>query len=439
MKIAVIGAGFTGLATSLKLAESGNEVIVFEKDKNPGGLAVGFKPARNDSQSDAGGEKNWEWSLEKHYHHWFANDSSVLTLADKINHEVILKRPKTSIYIKNKIYQLDSPMHVLKFPLLPIWDKLRMAIALGILKFNPLWKPLEKFPAHEILIKMMGKNSYERIWEPQLKNKFGKYYKEISLAWFWARIKKRTPSLAYPANGFLEFAQHLVKESKKKNVKFMFDTEVTEIKSNKKVSVKYKMVNGKLSMVNFDKVIVTLPSFFFVKIAKDLPQDYRNKLLSLKGLGAINLVLRLKKPFLKDGTYWLSICEKNAPIMAIVEHTSFMDKKHYGNEHLVYLGNYLPADHEYMKLNSEELLKIYHPFLEKINSNYQSSIIDIELFKAPFAQPIIPINYSKLIPTFKTPLENVFLANIQQVYPWDRGTNYAVELGEKIAEYVEKH
>ncbi len=438
MKIAVIGAGFTGLAASLKLGEFGHEVVVFEKDENPGGLAVGFGPARNASQSDAGGEKNWDWSLEKHYHHWFANDNSVLTLAEKINHEVILKRPKTSIYVKNKIYQLDSPMHVLKFPLLPILDKLRMAMTLGVLKFDPLWKPLEKFPAHEILIKTMGEKSYEMIWEPQLKNKFGDFYKEISLAWFWARIKKRTPSLAYPANGFLEFAQHLVKESKKKNVKFFFNTEVTEIKNNNnQVLVNYTL-NAKTYTLPFDKVVVTLPSFFFVNIVKDLPQDYKNKLLSLKGLGAINLVLRLKKPFLEDGTYWLSICEKNAPIMAIVEHTNFMDKKHYDNEHLVYLGNYLPADHPYMKMTADELLKIYDPFLRKINPNYALNAIDYSLFKAPFAQPIIPVNYSKLVPAFKTPAENVFLANIQQVYPWDRGTNYAIELGEKVARLIEK-
>lgn len=426
MKIAVIGAGFTGLAASLKLAESGHEVVVFEKDANPGGLAIGFQ------------EKNWKWSLEKHYHHWFANDSSVLTLAEKINHEVILKRPKTSIYVKNKIYQLDSPMHVLKFPLLPILDKLRMAGVLGILKFDPLWKPLEKFPTHKILTKMMGKNSYEMIWEPQMKNKFGSFYKDISLAWFWARIKKRTPSLAFPANGFLEFAQHLVKECKKNKVKFLFNTEVKELKSQKS-KVKIIIKNSKVSDYEFDKAIVTLPSFFFVKITPSLPENYRNKLLSLKGLGAINLVLRLKQPFLKDGTYWLSICEKNAPIMAIVEHTNFLDKKHYDNEHLVYLGNYLPADHPYMKMTADELLEIYDPFLRKINPNYALNVIGYSLFKAPFAQPIIPVNYSKLVPAFQTPVKNVFLANIQQVYPWDRGTNYAVELGEKIAEYVKQN
>lgn len=427
MKIAIIGAGFTGLAASLKLSEKGHDVTVFEKDVNPGGLAIGFK------------EKNWDWTLEKHYHHWFANDNAVISLAKKINHEVFVKRPKTCIYIGGKIYQLDSPLHVLKFPLLPTVDKLRMSAVLGFLKINPFWKPLEKFETNKTLVETMGKKSYEMIWQPQLMNKFGEFYKEISLAWFWARIYKRTSNLVYPEGGFLDFAEHLVTESKKKGAKFLFNTEVEEIKSGKNVSVKYKIVNNKSPIVNFDKVIVTLPSFFFTKIAKELPEDYKKNLFTLKGLGAINLVLRLKKSFLQDGTYWLSICEKDSPIMAIVDHSNFMDKKHYDNECLVYIGNYLSQNHKFMNMDEKELLKTYDPFLKKINPEYKENLIAAHVFKAPFAQPIIPVNYSKHIPPFKTPLENIFLANIQQVYPWDRGTNYAVELGEKVADYVEEN
>ena len=160
-------------------------------------------------------------------------------------------------------------------------------------------------------------------------------------------------------------------------------------------------------------------------------------MLKLKGLGAINLVLRLKKPFLKDGTYWLNICQKNASVMSIVEHTNFMDKKFYNNEYLVYLGNYIPADHKYMDMNAEELLKEYDSLLRKINPNYKKDIIGLEVFKAPFAQPIIPVNYSRMIPPFRTPIKNLYLANIQQVYPWDRGTNYAIELGKKVCREIE--
>jgi len=445
MRIAIIGAGFTGLSCAYQLIQKGHEVVIFEKEGFPGGLAVGFR------------EKDWQWSLETHYHHWFTNDKNALALANDLNHPVIIKRPKTSVFIDKNIYQLDSPIDVLRFPKLTITQRLRMGTAIGLLKYNPFWQPLEKYRASVALPKMMGKRPYAMLWEQLLVKKFGLFANDISLAWFWARIKKRTPNLAYPEGGFLKFANKIVEEIEKKGGKIMFNTEVKKIQSEKNIIICHAELGsaskkipkpasrqgGQVRDDSFDKVIVTLPSFFFVKIAPQLPLEYKNKLTKLKGLGAINLILRLKEQFLKDGTYWLSICDKKSPIMAVVEHTNFMDKKYYNNEHIVYIGNYVPHDHPYMKMTADELLKIYEPYLLKINPNFKflasrrsGQISNFKLFKAPFAQPIIPVNYSKIVPPFETPLKNVYLANIQQVYPWDRGTNYAIELGEKVAKLI---
>ena len=171
-------------------------------------------------------------------------------------------------------------------------------------------------------------------------------------------------------------------------------------------------------------------------MAPQLPDSYKKRFTKLRGLGATNLILRLKAPFFNENTYWLNVCDPTSPIMAVVEHTNYMDKKHYNNEHLLYLGNYLPADSKRFAMEKEEVLKLFDPFLRKINPDYKKYLIDYQLFKAPFAQPIIPTNYSKMIPPMITPLKNVYLANIEQVYPWDRGTNYAVELGQKVAKLL---
>ncbi|KKP80400.1 MAG: Amine oxidase [Candidatus Levybacteria bacterium GW2011_GWB1_35_5] len=427
MKIAIIGAGFSGLAAGFELVKKGHQVYIFEKDPNPGGLAIGYK------------EKNWDWSLEKHYHHWFTNDKSILNLAKEINYEVIIKRPKTSVFIKNNIYQFDSPVSVLKFPLLSVFERIRMGFVIGALRYNPFWKILEKYNAAVVLPKLIGRKSYEMIWEPLFINKFGKYAGNVSLAWFWARITKRTPALAYPAKGFLEFAREVVKEIEKNKGNVFFESEILELKKDKSLTLTIKHKNGKVEKEDFDKVIVTTPSFLFLKIAPQLPQAYRNSLGKLKGIGATNLLLRLKKPFFKDNTYWLNVCDNKAPVMAIVEHTNFMDRKNYDNEHLLYLGNYREASDLYFAISKEEMLKLFDKYLRKINPDYFKNIIGYELFKAPFAQPIIPINYSKIIPSFITPLENVYLANIEQVYPWDRGTNYAVELGIKVANLIDNN
>lgn len=427
MKIAIIGAGFTGLAAGFELAKKGHGVYIFEKDPNPGGLAIGYK------------EKNWDWSLEKHYHHWFTNDKNILGLAKEINYEVIIKRPKTSVFINNKIYQFDSPLSVLKFPLLSLAERLRMGLIVGFLRYEPFWKMLEKYNAAIVLPKLMGKKSYQMIWEPLFINKFGAYANNVSLAWFWARIKKRTPSLAYPSKGFLEFAKAVVKAIEKQKGKVFFQTEILELNGKSKTSLKIKDQNGEIKEEIFDKIIVTTPSFLFLKIAPQLPIEYKNTLGKLKGIGATNLLLRLKKPFFKDNTYWLNVCDKKAPVMAIVEHTNFMDRKNYNNDYLLYLGNYRESSDLYFSISKEEMLKLFDKYLKRINPDYSKNIIGYELFKAPFAQPIIPINYSKILPSFITPLKNVYLANIEQVYPWDRGTNYAVELGVKVANLVDNN
>ena len=423
MKIGIIGAGFTGLAAAYYLQKSGHEVTIFERDGKPGGLAIGYK------------EKVWDWTLEEHYHHWFTNDTSILSLAHELSYDVIIKRPKTSSFVDNDIFQLDSPGSLLRFPKLTLIERIRTGISIALLRYNPFWHLLEGFTAEPYLQKTMGEKAYKKIWKPLMVNKLGKYSKIVSLAWFWARIYKRTSSLAYPKGGFLEFALYLTKTVIKKGGIFYFDTNVLKVNSGEKVSITYEKDTEEFSKI-FDKVIVTVPTPVFFKIAPQLPKTYIEKYSSLIGIGAVNMVVRLKEKFMKDNTYWLSMCELASPILAIVEHTNFMDKKNYNNEHIIYIGNYLPTDDPRFSMTPQDLLKLYEPWLIKINPNYKNTIIDYKVFKAPFAQPIIPINYSRRIPSFKTPLKNVFLANIQQVYPWDRGTNYAVSLGKKIAEKI---
>ncbi|MCL5433164.1 MAG: FAD-dependent oxidoreductase [Patescibacteria group bacterium] len=423
MKIAIIGAGIEGLSIALNLLKLGFDVTIFEKYDLPGGLASGFK------------EKNWRWTLDKYYHHFFTNDKSALNLAKEVGHEVLIIRPKTSVYIDGKIYQLDSPLKVLTFPKLNIFEKIRMAFVLAFFKFNPFWKMFEDVNTVDFLPKAMGKKAYEMIWKPQLIAKFGNFSKDISLAWFWARINKRTTKLAYPKGGFLEFENTILKKIKGQKGNILFQNNVSEINN----------IDGRIIVktdnksYEFDKVIATLASSQFSKIVKNLPDDYQKKTEKIKVLGVLNLVLRLKEKFFKDNTYWLSICDNSWPIMAIVEHTNFVDKKEYGNEHLLYLGKYLQTSDDMFSKSKDELLKICDPFLKKINENYRETIIDYRLFKDQFAQPVVDTNYSKNILPFKTPIENVYLANMEHVYPWDRGTNYAILMGEKIAGLIKRN
>jgi len=276
----------------------------------------------------------------------------------------------------------------------------------------------------------MGKSSWNVLWEPLFRGKFDKYMDEISAAWFWARVHKRSSSLGYPEGGFLPFAENLAKKFENMGGKILYKELVEAIHPKKGI---LEIKTAKKSY-NFGKVICTSPSPLFIKIARTLPEEYSKSLLNIRGIGAVNLVISLKRQFLEDGTYWLNMNKKEFPFLAVVEHTNFMDKKNYGGEHVLYVGNYLEHSHDYFKNNEGEMFYEFLPYLQKINKNFKESWVNkYYLFKAYYAQPIFPLNYSKVIPGFKTPINNVYLANMSQVYPWDRGTNYAVELGKKVA------
>jgi len=410
MKVAIVGAGFTGLSAGLKLSERKVKVTIFEKEKTLGGLASTFRLP------------SWQWALEKHYHHWFTNDSYALDLIEKLGlkNRLIFPKTVTSIYYQSKIYPFNSPFDVLTFTPLTIFQRLRTGLVTLYLKLLPEIKAvsLERFTAWQWLEKYYGKEVFSILWKPLLSGKFGPFAKDVNMAWFWARIKKRTPKLGYLQGGYHLLLEAMAGQIKKDGGTIKFSTPFDPKISNQ-----------------FDKIIATTPGAVLLHIFPNLiTTQYGFRLKSIPHLHALNLLIISKEKILPD-TYWLNINEANYPFIAVVQHTNLVDKRHYAGNHITWVANYLPPDHKYLQMTKEQLLKTYLPYLKKINPrfSFKSSVLGSELFLGPFAQPVFPINYSKIKPDFTTPIPNVFLANMDMVYPWDRGTNYAIELGEKVA------
>jgi len=415
MRLAIIGAGFTGLTAAYQLSQKGHQITIFEKEKEAGGLAGGFK------------QKGCDWPLDYFYHHLFPSDKAVKKLISELglNSKLFFEKPKTSIYKSGQTAQFDSPFSLLKFPHLSWPQKIRTGLISLYLKLINHWQGLEKIKATQWLKKFYGQKTYQILWEPLLKAKFGEFFDQIPTSWFWARIKKRSSKLGYLKGGFQTLINELAKKIKANEGKIYLNHEIIHY-------------NELIHHSQFDRIIFTTPTEIFLKIMKDkLPQDYQQKLSQLKMIGVVYLILTLKESFLKDKTYWLNVNNNSFPFVAMVEHTNFINKAHYGNHHILYVGGYYSQNHRYFKMSKEAILKEWSPYLKKINPVFsQLLIINYSLFINLYAQPIVPLNYSKIIPSYQTPIKNVFLADMQQVYPWDRGINYAIAEGEKIAQLV---
>jgi protoporphyrinogen oxidase len=435
LNVGIIGAGVAGLAAAHELTtcaaptgagKGGHRVVIFEAADKPGGLASGFKDER------------WDWSLERFYHHWFASDDTVINLIKEIGQEekLFFPRPTTSIWHKGQAYPFDSYLRAALFPHLSLMDKIRAGPVAIYLRLARNWQSLEKYTAHEWLRRWLGQRGYQILWEPLLVGKFGDYYQDVNMAWMWARLHKRTPRLGYFVGGFQAFADALADRVRAQGAEVRLNTPIQAIfePTGESAPDGGLVVRSSSGDEIFDRVIATVSPGLLARLVPALPADYLEGLKKLKSMGAVVLILALKHQ-LTDGHYWTNLPKgEGFPFLALVEHTNYIDPKHYGGDHLVYCGDYLRPDHEYFSLSHEELLARFLPALPRFNPNFKPDWVRKSwLFREKYAQPVPPVNHSRYIPDLATPIPGLYWASMSQVYPWDRGTNYAVEIGQEAA------
>ncbi len=422
MNIGIIGAGIAGLSAAFDLAAQGHRVTIFEASDRPGGLASGFKDNR------------WDWELERFYHHWFQTDAAIIGLINELGlrNKLFFPQPITTLFINEKLYPATPLWRNLLLPISPL-AKLRYALSGVYLRLTRNWRALEKVTAHEWLIKTMGAETYRVLWKPLLIGKFGKYYRDVNMAWMWARLHKRSVKLGYFEGGFQAFNQALADAVAQRGAVIQYNSPVHAIEPQGG-GLAVKTADGSHT---FDRVLATTSPTLLERLTPSLPSSYLAQLHKLKSMGAIVITLALKHR-LTAQHYWINLPKTaNFPFLALVEHTNFISREHYGGDHIVYCGDYLEAGHPYFRMSKDELLAKFLPSLKRFNPDFQPEWVRASwLFKEIYAQPVPPLNHSQNIPPLKTPVSGLYWASMSQVYPWDRGTNYAVEIGRRVAKEI---
>jgi protoporphyrinogen oxidase len=425
MDIAIIGAGYAGLAAAYDLGKARHNVTIYESSAHAGGLAAGFK------------EPHWDWTVEAYYHHWFQSDRHMLGLINELglSENVIFPRPLTVLYHNEKWYPFDSIPNALLYPGLG-WgiNKIRFGLVGLYLRLTNNWKPLEKVTVDAWMRKWAGEQVYTQMWEPLVIGKFGeKYAKQVNMAWMWARLKARTSRLGTYKGGFQAFSNAFAAILEKMGVVFKFNTPVDEITPTGEK--KLTLTSGQNHQHTYDQVLVTTSPRLLARLAPGLPNAYLQGLLELKSMGAVVLTMSLKHQLSEQGYYWFNMPKSAGfPFLALVEHTNYVSPEHFAGEHILYAGDYLEPDHEYFSLTEEELLDRFLPAIKRINPKFSRDwVIKTWLHRTAYAQPVPLVNHSENIPSIETPIRGLYFASMSQVYPWDRGTNFAVEIGRKAA------
>jgi protoporphyrinogen oxidase len=349
--------------------------------------------------------------------------------------KVRFPRPLTVMYHDGKFHPFDSILKALLFPGLGFGlDKIRFGFVGLFLRLTNNWRALEQVTADAWMTKWAGKNVYEKMWKPLLVGKFGPFYRDVNMAWMWARIKARTTRLGTFEGGFQNFADMFAERLRESGVEIRLGVAVK--------SIKREQAKGSLSVdgESFDQILVTTSPNLMAKMCPDLPDAYLKGLLGLKSMGAVVMALSLTRKLSEQGYYWFNLPkEAGFPFLALVEHTNFVSPENFGGDHIVYAGDYLEMGHKYFSLGAEELLKEFLPAFQKINPAFERDWVKkVWLFQTNYAQPVPLLNHSKNIPAIETPIEGLYFASMSQVYPWDRGTNFAVEIGRRAARMMGK-
>jgi len=423
--IAVVGAGIGGLSAAFDLAKAGNKVVIFEASDHVGGLAAGFK------------EPHWDWTVERFYHHWFHSDEHMLGLIDELgwSDQVIFPLPTTVMYYRGKYYPFDSIIAALMYPGLG-WgiNKIRFGLIGLYLRLTNNWQALEKTTVDAWMRKWAGNKVYESMWEPMMIGKFGEgYAKVVNMAWFWARLHARTTRLGTFEGGFQVFADKFAERLEQMGVEIRLETHVTEIKASDNSGISITTAEGQTEQ--FSQGLVTTSPGLLARLAPGLPKTYLDGLLSLNSMGAVVMVVSLEHQLSREGYYWYNIPKAAGfPFLSLVEHTNFVKPEYFGGDHILYIGDYLPQDHAYFDLSKSELEENFLPHLKKFNPDFSPDWVKKTwLFRTKYAQPVPLLNHSQNIPTIRTPIQGLYFASMSQVYPWDRGTNFAVEIGRRAA------
>jgi len=427
LKILIIGGGFTGLTAAWKLSQEPDfSVTLVERSDHLGGLAAGFPLCGT--------------SLERTYHHLFLTDTAILDLVAELGlaDKLMWCESSVGIFRNGKIHPFKSPLDLLRFSPCSFPGRLRTGLTALYLKHQKNWRSLTRQTAHDWMTRACGASAMESIWTPLLKGKFDRHFQDISMAWFWARIHTRANSrsggggekLGYFRGGFNVVTSALENEIRRRGVKIQTGANVESL-SGERTAV----VNGET--IPFDFCVFTGPSPAFARLlpAQESLKDYAAKLLSIEYLGAVCLVFTSDQNL--GDFYWVNVNESDAPFLVFLNHTRLVDKTLYGGKHVYYIGAYLPVDGKLFSLPEDELVDLWFGFLKQMFPEFNvRSLQERHIFRFRAAQHIVDTRYEEKIPDYRTPLPGVFLSNFSQIFPEDRGTNFAVREGNRIAELL---
>ncbi len=433
-KIAIVGSGFLGLTLALRLAESGNQVTIFESANEIGGLASVWQI----------GDVVWD----KHYHVTLLSDSFTRKIVGELDleNEFNWVETKTGFYTDGKLVSMSNTLEFLKFPPLDLISKFRLGGTIFYAARVKDWKALEKISVEDWLTKLSGKKTFDKMWKPLLKAKLGEAYKETSAAFIWATIQRmyaarnsglKKEMFGYVRGGYATVLKRFAEVLREKGVEIRLDSRVSKIFTTEtqrhrdnKITLELDTQHSALSTQHYNEVILTCPSNIAAKICPQLTESEQVKLSDIKYQGIVCASLLTKKSL---SPYYVTNITDETPFTGIIEMSALVDKKEFGGNALVYLPKYVAPDDELFEKSDAEIEEKFLSALEKMYPHFdRNDVLSFKISRVREVFPIPTLKYSENVPSVKTSVDGVYIINSAQITNGTLNVNETIQLAEKF-------
>ena len=441
-RVAIVGAGVTGLVAARELARSGVTVEVFERWPDVGGQASAF---------DLG---NGVW-LERYYHHLFESDIDMIALHEELLPGQLEWHASTvAMFTGDRFWPFVTPFDLLRYRPLPALDRIRLGMAVLQLARSADRPSDDDVSAIEWLRARCGDRAVDHVWRPLLFGKFGDAASGVPLAWLRSKLVLRRQHLSgrgagrellgYPRGSFRAICVALADEIRAHGGVVHLDREVVHIDREPSGFVlrcgpsgAYRLTDRVAPVTareaHADAVLITTGTRAARGIF-DWPTEFARRLDGQRYRAAVVLLLELRERF--GAAYWTNVVDPGAPFLALIEHTNLVPTDRYPARYL-YVSNYVEPTDPLARLGTADLLARYANTLERMRPGFRiGDVLRSWSFREEFAQPVPSLGARSALLPYTTPVVGLFLANTTQIYPEDRGTNYSVRLGRDVARHI---
>ena len=110
------------------------------------------------------------------------------------------------------------------------------------------------------------------------------------------------------------------------------------------------------------------------------------------------------------------------------------------NAHITYVPFYMPINNIKFTDSDDIFVRKVKKYLKKINSDLsEDDFIDLKVSRYKYSQPICGPNFLEKLPSHKTDISGLWVADTSHYYPEDRGISESTKFGKKLAGEINEY